>query len=77
MIYREASNTTRRDDMYKRDTDQRPEMVYLSQPRLAQGGGVPLEQLDGQYNYDASSGNGGRIYMLDSVRFYFALGNLG
>lgn len=68
MIRREASNFTRRGDIDKRDTDQRPEMVYLSQPRMAQGGGVPLDQLDGQYSYDVSSGNGARVYMLDSVR---------
>lgn len=50
VIYREVSNFTTVDAIDKRDTDldQRPEMVYLSQPRMAQGGGVPLEQLGGQ-----------------------------
>ena len=79
VIYRETSNFTRLNDIDKRDTDrdQRPEMVYLSQPRMAQGDRVPLEQLGGQYSYDASSGNGARVYMLDSVRSNLSALQLG
>lgn len=78
-IHREVNNSAGRDALYKRDDDglttdydQRPEMVYLSQPRYSRPvrgeGGVPISQLGGQYRYDPSSGAGSIVYMLDTVR---------
>lgn len=72
-IPREVQNSTEHDALHKRvgqvrtDYRQEPEMVYLSQPRNTQGG-VPLAQLGEQYSFDSSSGEGSRVYMLDTVR---------
>ena len=74
--YREGHNFTEDDSLYKRDeplhtdNNQREEMVYISQPRNREGGGVSMGSLDKKYSYHTSSGAGARVYMLDSVSLY-------
>lgn len=76
-VYGEAHNSTghytlhKRDDPFHTDYWQRDEMVYISQPRNTRGGGgVPIDQLGGQYRYYPSSGDGARVYMIDSVSYH-------
>ena len=64
-----ATIHNKRDDSYTIDTNQKPEMVYVSQPRDFVGGSL-LRLLGGKYVYPKSAGRGSVFYMIDSVRAF-------
>lgn len=58
----------KRDDAsYTVDSNQEPEMVYISQPRNFIGGWL-LRMLGGKYVYPESAGRRALLYVIDSVR---------
>lgn len=59
--------------LYKRDMttqyNQPEELAYISQPKMdAFGNGADMTKVNGRYKYDATSGTGVTIYMVDTVR---------